>query len=188
MVSKKRIITSVVPVTVAAGALAVAVLTGGGASGKTTLVERVSSTARGGGTSTTAPGPLSSRAARNAPPAQGSVLPPGSPGQSITTAQAALQHLLADKAEVKAVTRSAVKETTWASYLSGSGATNIPPTLQVPGSTKVWVVVVGGTFVPQFAHGNTYSWGAVVYDAATGTPLSSSAGPNGWPGWFASLP
>lgn len=179
MLNNKRIIGSMGGA-VAAATLVVAVVSGGGAR-KTTLVKQTSSTVNS--TIITAAKQLSG----NAAPAQGKVLAPRNSSQSITTPKAALQRLLTNKAEVKSVSRSAVKETTWATYLRASGSAHLPSTMQVSPSTKVWVVVVGGTFIPQFAHSNTYSWGAVVYKAATGTPLNSSAGSNGWPSWFTSL-
>ena len=93
--------------------------------------------------------------------------------------------------EVKAATRSQAKLTTWAEVVAASAMFKNGgpvPTLQVPGSEKVWVVAISGVFVPEFANGKTFAWGVIVYDANTNAVLTEMAGGSGsWPTWFDSM-
>lgn len=85
-------------------------------------------------------------------------MPPHNFRPSMTTAQQAIARALQDRQEVRTLTRTAAKLTTWGTVVGASGmfAHSRPVrTLQVPASEQVWVAVVSGTFAPQFAQGQT---------------------------------
>jgi hypothetical protein len=50
------------------------------------------------------------------------------------------------------------------------------------------VVVVSGKVVPQFARGETFPWGVLVYDSSSDAVLDMTASLKGtWPAWFDAL-
>jgi hypothetical protein len=52
----------------------------------------------------------------------------------------------------------------------------------------IWAVAVSGEIRPQFARGQTFSWGVYVIDAQTGDINGLNAGRENWPPYFDALP
>lgn len=133
------------------------------------------------------PGPLTPAEAANAPTATGTVVPTTS-SAPIANATDAISRLLSS-GEVTGVTRTSAVETTWSAYVAAAAeGVHQSASLQVAPNDPVWIAVASGKYVPEFGNGESFSWGAIIYDAASGAPLSSIAGPGGWPSWLASLP
>lgn len=135
------------------------------------------------------PGPISQ--GQTVPPAVEDITPPHPYGAPMTSPAEAVALAMRGTGEVKAATRSQAKLTTWAEVVAASAMFKNGgpvPTLQVPGSEKVWVVAISGVFVPEFANGKTFAWGVIVYDANTNAVLTEMAGGSGsWPTWFDSM-
>lgn len=141
---------------------------------------------------TAPPGPSSRAGATTTPTATGSVVPTTTSSARITSAIGARRRLLSS-GEVTGVTRLSAVETTWSAYAAAADegvdeGVHQSASLQVAPSDPVWIAVASGRYAPEFAGGESFSWGAIVYDAASGAPLGSIAGPGGWPPWLATLP
>lgn len=120
------------------------------------------------------------------PPAQVNLVPPG--GGKPLSAQDAMSLVMSDKAEVRAVVKSAVTSTTWGKYRAAVTHPGEAIMVGLPDNEPIQVVAVSGTITPGLAGGESFPWATFVYDATTGAPLGEHAGPSGtWPPFFSSL-
>lgn len=93
------------------------------------------------------------------------------------------------KAIVRSVSRIDAKKVTWGEFtavrpIRERGLPNLPSA-----ATQVWVVAVSGQYVPTHTKGETYAWGVMVFDAATGKWIRTDADNAGsWPAFFDLLP
>ena len=119
--------------------------------------------------------------AKNPPPVV--VLPSG--GTPMSRA-GALSTVAGPSGIVLSNTRSGAKLTTWETYMAASGGEKT--WVGHNPNQQVWLVAVSGSIKPEFAHGQVFPWAVFVYDAGTGFPLATHAGPNGsWPSYFDSI-
>jgi hypothetical protein len=93
------------------------------------------------------------------------------------------------KAIAKSISRIDATKITWAQYtavrpIREQGLPNQPDP-----ASEVWVVAVAGQYVPTHTKGETYAWGVMVFDAATGKWIRTDADNVGsWPAFFDLLP
>jgi len=85
--------------------------------------------------------------------------------------------------EILRVDRMAAKRMRWSDFENVAHTGN----LQVD-DRMIWAVAVSGEIQPQFARGQTFSWGVYVIDAQTGDINGLSAGRENWPPFFDVLP
>jgi len=100
------------------------------------------------------------------------------------TARGAIAKVRAQTAVFPTITRLEAKKTTWGEYVN---ATHDAATADLPSRRNVVVVAVAGDVVPSFAHGETYRWGVMAYDATTRKLLGLAAGTEDWPAFFDAL-
>lgn len=85
--------------------------------------------------------------------------------------------------EILRVDRIAAKRMRWSDFENLAHTGN----LQVD-NRVIWAVAVAGEIRPQFARGQTFSWGVYVIDAQTGDINGLNAGGENWPPYFDALP
>jgi hypothetical protein len=113
---------------------------------------------------------------RSLPPV--SVLPiSGTPVASAAAAIAVVMRGLSVEAPTASAQNLSAKLTTLADLLGpngpGRGKDPAPPFADT--SRPVWAVTIAAPFRPQFSKGETFDWGVIVVDQATGAPVAAFA-------------